>query len=62
MKKQDYLDLILKNKTIIPRYVIEPMFEGERFRIPQVWESCLKLTYGDYMKLSPEEERADHSI
>ena len=32
-------------------------FEGERFRVPQKYDSFLKQLYGNYMKLPPKEER-----
>lgn len=33
------------------------VFEGERFTGPKEWDSVLKMLYGDYRKLPPEEKR-----
>ena len=30
-------------------------------RIPKGYDSCLKITYGDYMKLPPVDKRNHHS-
>lgn len=35
-------------------------FEGKQYRIPQEYDSYLKLIYGDYMKLPPIEKRISH--
>lgn len=35
-------------------------FEGDKFPCPAKTHECLKISYGDYMKLPPEEERCGH--
>jgi lipopolysaccharide cholinephosphotransferase len=37
-------------------------FEGIEFNIPNDSDYCLKLFYGDYMKLPPETERVSHLV
>lgn len=32
-------------------------FEGEKFRVPENYDKVLRESYGDYMKLPPEEKR-----
>lgn len=41
MKKQDFLDLILKNRAIIPRYVIEPL---QYLDIKELNQICFPMT------------------
>lgn len=36
------------------------VFENTKFRIPVGYDSCLRTTYDDYMKLPPENERRQH--
>ena len=36
------------------------IFENRQFRIPVGYDHCLRTTYGDYMKLPPENERLQH--
>ena len=36
---------------------IEHIFEGHMFPIPKCYDYCLKLIYGNYMQLPPENER-----
>ena len=38
------------------------LIEDEEFNIPQEYDHFLKVAYGDYMKLSPENERVTHQI
>lgn len=35
-------------------------FNGEMFRVPYNYDECLKIVYGDYMKLPPEKDRIAH--
>lgn len=37
-------------------------FEGREFSVMAGWDLYLKKTYGDYMKLPPEEKRETHGI
>lgn len=39
---------------------IEVPFEDGLFKVPRKYDEILKLVYGDYMKLPPEEERIGH--
>ena len=42
---------------------VEVEFEGEFFTAPACYDKRLRLMYGDYMKLPPEEQRKPkHSI
>lgn len=41
MKEQEYLDLILKNKAIIPRYVIEPI---SYLGVKELYNICFPMT------------------
>ena len=36
------------------------IFNGEKFRIPDDYDSILRSIYGDYMKLPPKEEQVGH--
>ena len=36
---------------------IEKDFEGKMFYIPKFYDDILKMEYGDYMKLPPEDQR-----
>ena len=44
------------------RKTIKHIFEGEMFSIPVEYDYFLKVAYGDYMKLPPENERVTHEI
>lgn len=44
------------------RKTIKHIFEGEMFNIPVEYDCFLKVAYGDYMKLPPENERVTHEI
>lgn len=49
---------ILKREWL-DEYEMAP-FEQYEFRIPKMYDPVLKQTYGDYMKLPPEDERVGH--
>ena len=38
----------------------EHSFENRLYRIPSGWDEWLKILFGDYMKLPPEEKRVTH--
>ena len=44
------------------RKTVKHKFEDEEFNIPQEYDCFLKVAYGDYMKLPPENERVTHQI
>ncbi len=44
------------------RKTIKHTFEGEIFNIPEEYDYFLKVAYGEYMKLPPENERVTHEI
>lgn len=37
-------------------------FEGEQYRIPEMYDFMLRGYYGDYMQLPPEEARVAHNV
>ena len=39
---------------------IKTPFEGKMFNIPKDYDSILKMWYGNYMKLPPEDQRHSH--
>lgn len=39
---------------------VKTPFEGKMFNIPKNYDSILKMWYGDYMKLPPEDQRHSH--
>ena len=47
-------------KAVDWKETVETPFEGKMFNIPKNYDSILKLWYGDYMKLPPEEKRVTH--
>ena len=55
-----------KKRCIFPAEAINPvkdvLFEGKTYMIMNDPDSYLKIMYGDYMKLPPEEERIPHHI
>ncbi len=40
---------------------VELEFEGRKFLAMYGYDECLKMAYGDYMQLPPENERASHN-
>ena len=51
---------ILYPPTILEKGTVQLEFEGEFFSAPSGWHECLTVTYGDYMKLPPVEQRKGH--
>ena len=51
-------------KSCFPREAIfndvDVLFEGEKFKTMQGYEIYLKINYGDYMQLPPEDKRISH--
>lgn len=51
---------------VLPKEVMEDVvelpFEGIALKCPKEYDKYLKMTYGDYMKLPPEEKRQNHKI
>ena len=43
-------------------YTEKHIFENELFSIPKGYDSILKIEYGDYMTLPPEEDRQGHEM
>lgn len=39
---------------------VDMKFEDDHFRVPQDFDSFLKIMYGDYMELPPAEQRVSH--
>lgn len=54
------LDKQFYDKKIFDEYT-EVEFEGRMFSAIRDWDTILKLNYGSYMQLPPEEERVQHS-
>ena len=62
----EYVDEIVTGYNCRYKYTdlvetIETDFEYTKVRIPKGYDSCLKITYGDYMKLPPVDKRNHHS-
>lgn len=55
---------IVKVHNVFPRSMfdeyVEIDFEGQKFSIVKNYDLYLKIQFGDYMKLPPEEERGTH--
>lgn len=53
-------------KTHFPREIMDEItlleFEGKKYCAPKNYDYILSFTYGDYMKLPPENERITHHI
>ena len=49
-------------KKAILEETIDIEFESEMFKIPKQYDTFLKIAYGDYMVLPPEEKRITHQI
>ena len=46
-------------KEMFDEYV-DVEFEGKRFKAVKDYDTLLRVRYGDYMQLPPEEERVPH--
>lgn len=47
------------SKNVFDKY-IDTSFEDSVFKIPEKFDEFLEITYGDYMKLPPEDKRVTH--
>jgi phosphorylcholine metabolism protein LicD len=59
----DTCDTIFKPRWYAPVKWFEPIlleFEGEQFTAPKCYDQHLKMRYGNYMVLPPENERINH--
>ncbi len=67
-QKTDYLSAVFSpsGRMAMRKDVIGPTirlpFENMTALAPKAWDVYLKLVYGDYMQLPPEEKRKTHSI
>lgn len=48
------------DKSLFEKTVLMP-FEDAQFCVAQGWDKILKVNYGDYMKLPPEDKREQHT-
>lgn len=46
-------------RTVFEKHIMQP-FEGKEYRIPHDYDRYLKVNYGNYMQLPPEEKRISH--
>ena len=46
-------------KSVFDKF-IDAEFEGSKFKIPVGYDKLLRMVYGDYMQLPPEEQRVSH--
>lgn len=54
-----FYDSIIMDKNLFKEYV-DVEFEKEVFKIPAAYDEILRICYGDYMTLPPEEDRVTH--
>ena len=50
---------IVCDKTVFDSFILTD-FESRRYRIPERYDSWLKLFYGNYMQLPPKEKQVSH--
>ena len=56
----DRWDIRIKKSELEPAELM--YFEGLQFKVPHGWDSFLKLLYGNYMQLPPEDQRITHGF
>ncbi len=70
-EKSKYIDVLCWNSNFDRKFTKNMLddgknlecyknFNGKTFRVPYNYDECLKILYGDYMKLPPENERIAH--